>query len=383
LDFSDAAYCKARARLPFGFFRRLQRAVTGRCFEDDRLLPQEQWHGHDVYLIDGSSFSMPDTPELQEAFGQPSGQAAGVGFPSAHLLLSCQAATGYIRDFVTAPVYTHDLTQVAALHRTLRQDAVLVGDRAFCSYAHLACCRQRQLHAVFRAHQKSIIDFRPHRRYAPPELPAQAARGLPRSRWLRRLGKHDQWVEYYKPKQRPAWMTPEQFAALPATFVVRELHYRIPLPGRRTQQVTLVTTLLDPQRYSKHALATLYGLRWEVETHLRQLKQTLGMDILHCRSFVGVMKELTMFITVYNLVRRVMRQAALQQDVAVNRISFIDALRWLAQARPGEAVPHFKVIPLRPGRMEPRVRKRRPKQYSLMRKPRWQLQQELLKGVVA
>jgi len=341
------------------------------------LGPEERWHGHDVYLIDGSSFSMPDTPALQDAFGQPGGQAPGCGFPTAHLLLSCQLRTGYIRKVLAAPLRTHDLSPVPWLHPALPPNAVLVGDRAFCSFAHLALLQQGGRHGLFRAHQKLIVDFRCRRRYAPPGTSPKAARGLPRSRWLRRWGNNDQLVEYFKPKERPVWMTPEQYAALPETLVVRELRYRIAVPGRRTQVVTLVTTLLDSRRYSRRALAELYGLRWTVETNLAHLKETLGLDVLHCKTFVGVMKELTMFVTAYNLVRRVMRQAGEQQGVPAERISFVDALRWLAAARPGEALPRLRMVPERPGRAEPRVRKRRPKEYDLMNQPRAVLRQAL------
>ena len=377
LEFSASAYCQARSRLPFGFFHRLQNAVTQECFDADPLRADELWRGHEVYIVDGSGFSMPDTPELQDAFGQPGSQAPGCGFPSAHLLVSCQLAAGYIRKVLAAPLRTHDMSQVALMHPDLPPNAVLVGDRAFCSFVHLALCRQGRRHGLFRAHQKLIIDFRCRRRYAPPSMSAQAARGLPRSRWLRRLGKNDQLVEYFKPKERPVWMTPEQFAALPQTLVVRELRYRIAVPGRRTQVVTLVTTLLDPHRYSPRALAKLYGLRWTIETNLAHLKTTLGLDVLHCKTFVGVMKELMMFVTAYNLVRRVMRQAGEQQGVSAERISFIDALRWLTAAHPGDALPPLRVIPERPGRVEPRVKKRRPKEYDLMNRPRAVLRQAL------
>jgi hypothetical protein len=377
MEFSAAAYCRARRRLPFGFLHRLQNAVTQECFNGDPLGADELWHGHEVYIVDGSSFSMPDTPDLQEVFGQPGSQAPGCGFPTAHLLVSCQWATGYIRKVLAAPLRTHDMSQVALMHPDLPPNAVFVGDRAFCSFVHLALCRQGGRHGLFRAHQKLIVDFRCRRRYAPPAMSARAARGLPRSRWLRRLGKNDQLVEYFKPKERPAWMMPEQYAALPQTLVVRELRYRIAVPGRRTQVVTLVTTLLDARRYSPRALAKLYGLRWTVETNLAYLKTTLGLDVLHCKTFVGVMKELMMFATAYNLVRRVMRQAGEQQGVRAERISFVDALRWLAQARPGDALPKLRLVPERPGRVEPRVRKRRPKEYDLMKRPRAELRQAL------
>jgi hypothetical protein len=377
LHFSAAAYCRARSRLPFGFFQRLQNAVTHECFHADPLRAEELWHGHEVYLVDGSSFSMPDTPALQEAFGQPGRQAAGCGFPTAHLLLSCQWRTGYIRKVLAAPLRTHDMAHVALMHPALPPHAVLVGDRAFCSFVHLALCRQGGRHGLFRAHQKLIMDFRCRRRSAPPSMSAKTARGLPRSRWLRRLGKDDQLVEYVKPKERPLWITPEHYAALPQTLLVRELRYGITVPGRRTRVVTLVTTLLNPRRYAAPALARLYGLRWTVETNLAHLKQTLGLDVLHCKTFVGVMKEMMMFVTAYNVVRRVMRQAGEQQGVRAQRISFLDALRWLAAASPGDAVPPLRVLPERPGRAEPRVKKRRPKQYDLMNRPRAVLRQAL------
>jgi hypothetical protein len=152
---------------------------------------------------------------------------------------------------------------------------VLVGDRAFASYAHLALCRRRGLHGLFRAHQKQLVDFRSHQRWAPPGAYGTAAKGLPRSRWLRRLGKHDQLVEYHKPKKRSSWMTAEAYAALPPTLIVRELRYRIRVPGCRTRQVTLVTTLLDPKRYPAAALARLYGLRCRTELDLCAIKSQL------------------------------------------------------------------------------------------------------------
>lgn len=378
LDFTDSAYCQARARLPLAFFRRLAQAVTGNCRGADDPGPAARWHGHRTYLLDGSSFSMPDTPELQEAFGQPGAQAPGCGFPVAHLLVLFDAHAGFLLKALPAPLRTHDLSGAAALHPELTAGDLLLGDRAFCSYAHLALLRQRQLHGLFRIHQKLIVAFRPHRRHVHPQQAGPATAGLPRSRWLKRLGKHDQLVEYFKPKERPRWMTAEAYAQLPESMVVREVRFRIREQGRRVREVTLVTTLLNPRRYSARALAKLYAQRWAVETHLRHLKQTLGMDILRCETVPGVVKELLMFVVVYNLVRRLMQEASRRQAVAVDRISFVDALRWLRHARAGDGLPVLRVNPERPGRVEPRVRKRRPKQFDLMRKPRAELRKALL-----
>jgi hypothetical protein len=378
LAFTDSAYCQARARLPQALLDRLQRAVTGSLASSTEVGLDELWRGHRVYLLDGSSFSMPDTPALQAHFGQPAGQAEGCGFPVAHLLVRFDAATGYLLQTQALPLRSHDLAGVAALHAGLCPGDVLVGDRAFGSYAHLALCLGRGLHGVFRAHQKQIIDFRPHR---PAARPGET--GKPHSRWLKRLGKHDQLVEYVKPKKRPEWMTAAEYARLPASIVVRELRYTIREAGRRTRVVTLVTTLLDPERYPAQELARLYGLRWQVETDLKHLKQTLGMDVLRCTTVAGVLKELTLFVLIYNLVRRVMCEAARRQDVEPGRISFIDAWRWLRHARPGDALPELIVNPDRPGRVEPRVRKRRPKQFPVMKRPRAALRKALLKKKVA
>lgn len=378
LNFTDSAYCQARQRLPLTVLRQLQRAVAGRCHAELDDDPAARWKGHRVFLIDGSSFSMPDTDELRELFGQPGGQAEGCGFPVAHLLVQLDVRTGYLLKTVVAPLRTHDLAGVVALQRDLRPGDVSVGDRAFCSYAHLALLRQGGRHGLFRAHQKQIISFRPHRRFAPPGVQGEEAKGLPRSRWLKRLGKNDQLVEYYKPKERPAWLSEAEYAALPETLVVRELRYEIHIPGRRTRRVTLVTTLLDPKRYPAKALAELYGLRWQAEVDLRHLKTTLGLEVLRSKTVPGVMKELLALVIVYNLVRRVMHEAGRRQGVEPRRISFIDAWRWLRYARIGEELPELKVNPARPQRVEPRVRKRRPKQYPLMKRPRAQLRQELL-----
>jgi hypothetical protein len=284
--------------------------------------------------------------------------------------------TGLLRQTLALPLRSHDAARAAALHPALRAGDVLVGDRAFSSYAHLALCRRRRLHGLFRVHQKQIVSFRCHRRHQTSRDPA---RGQPTSRWLRRLGHRDQLVEYAKPAGRPDWMTEEEWGRLPPALVVREVRYRVRVPGVRTKEVTLVTTLLDPERYPAKELARLYGLRWGAETNLRHLKQTLGMDVLHCTTVDGVLKELAVFVILYNLVRRVMAAAAARQKVSPERISFTDAWRWLQEARPGEPLPRLKVNPLRPGRAEPRVRKRRPKQYPLLTKPRRQAQAALRK----
>lgn len=320
-EFSEAAYCKARGRLPLAVLQSLLQRV-GAALRPTRDA-SELWQGHRTFHIDGSAFSMPDTPELQEAFGQPGGQRAGCGFPVAHILALFHAGTGFLAKVLAAPLRTHDMSQATLMHSELEAGDILIGDRGFCSFVHLALLRQRQLHGVFRAHQKQIIDFHPHRAYNGPGR--KGKKGRPNSRWLQRLGVCDQLVEYYKPKSIPAWMSPEEYAALPPSLVVRELRYQVPR-GRRTRAVTLVTTLLDAKLYPAEELAELYGQRWRIEINLRHLKQTMKMDVLHCETVTGIYKELTVFALVYNLVRAVMYEASQRQEVPVNQISFADAL---------------------------------------------------------
>ncbi len=377
--FTGVAYCLARAHLPLAVFQIvLQRVVQA-------LIPDTQaeglWRGHRTFLVDGSAFSMPDTPELQIQFGQPGAQTPGCGFPVAKILALFHAGTGVLLKVMVTPLRSHEMASVREIHPALESGDVLVGDRGFCSFAHLAILVQGGIHAVFRMHQRQIVDFTPNRPHALPGA-KKAAKGLPRSRWLRGLGVLDQVVEWFKPEGRPEWMTAEEYEALPETLTVRELRYEVGRPGFRTRTVTLVTTLLDAEVYPLEALAKLYGARWGVELNLRHLKTTMKMDILKCKTVEGVLKELTVYAIVYNLVRLVMTEAARRQGVEVERISFVDALRWLAQAKPGDELPELVVNPERPGRYEPRVRKRRPKQYPLMKKPRSVLRKALLKQEV-
>lgn len=378
LPFTAAAYCKARQRLPLALFKDLLQCVC------DALFPEIQetgrWRGHRTWTLDGSSFSMSDTPELQAHFGQPSGQAQGCGFPVAHLLALFHAGTGLLLRVAASPQRTHDMKHAATMHPELDEGDVLLADRGLASFAHLCLLVGRTMHAVFRCHQKQIVSFRVGRRHTKQRKPHK---GLPRSRFVRRLGHWDQLVEYSKPTRRPTWMDAAAYAALPATLLVRELRFLTPQRGQRTRVITLVTTLLDADLYPAADLATLYLSRWQIEINFRHLKTTMKMEVLHCHSVVGVLKELYMFALAYNLVRLVMLEAARCQEVPLERISFIDALRWLRDAAPDTTLTPLVVNPERPNRVEPRVLKRRKKEYTLMTKPRDVLRKALLRKKVA
>jgi hypothetical protein len=374
--FTASAYCQARQRLPLAFFAAVVNAFTRRLMDSGQSGDEAgRWRGHRVGLVDGSGFSMPDTPELQAYFGQPGAQQPGCGFPVAHLLALVDAEKGFLHDPIVSPLRTHDLVHAADLHPKLSAGDIVVADRGFCSFAHLALISQAKLHAVLRVHQRQIVDFHPHRPCAPDVL----GKGIPSSRWVRRLGHCDQLVEWRRPKARPKWMTAEQFAALPEKLLVREIKWRLRVPGCRVQEVTLVTTLLDAERYPAKEIAALYGLRWQVEVDLRDLKITLGLDVLKGHKVETVLKEVQVYVLVYNLVRLVTVKAARRQRVAPHRISFIDALRWLQPPKPARPLPVLLENPIRPGRIEPRCIKRRMKTYKLMNLPRRELRKRLKK----
>jgi Transposase DDE domain len=377
VPFSAAAYCQARAKLPLRLFalllERFGTAVQRSALDDGR------WHGHRPLLVDGSGCSMPDTPALQDAFGQSAAQRPGCGFPMAHLLGLFHAGTGVLLKLVVAPLLTHDLAQVQQVHPLLAPEAVLVADRGLCSYAHLALLVQAGVHAVLRVGARQMVDFTPGRPFVKPSARrTSAVKGVPRSRWLQALGVHDQLVAWLNPKTCPSWLTRAALAALPETLERREVRDHIGRPGFRTREITLVATLLDGEIYRVADLAELYHQRWRVETSRAQLNTSLQMDVLHGKTVPGVLKELTVFAIVYNLVRMVMCQAATLQHIGVERISFLDALRWLRAPSTGMPLGALIVNPRRPHRVELRVKKRRPKPFPLMITPRQELRQQLL-----
>jgi hypothetical protein len=375
LDCTTEAYCQARRRLPLNLYQRLLAETSQAACQSWRL---SRWHGHRTLFVDGSSFSMADTPELQASFGQPGQQTLGCGFPVARWWGLFEAQSGLLIKLFAAPLRTHDGSQLGKWHSELRPGDVVVADRGFTSYVHLALLSGKKLYGLFRLHQRQLVSFRRDRRLW-VQRKHKVVVCQAKSRLIAKLGRYDQLVEYSKPVARPEWMSAEEFATLPEKLVVRELRYWTKVRGCRTRQITLVTTLLDPVRYPASDLAELYRRRWEIETCFAHLKTTMRMDVLHCRTVDGVLKELTMFGIVYNLVRVVMLAAACEQGVAARQISFVAALRWLALAEQHTAVPCLPLIPRRPYRYEPRVRKRRMKEYDLMKLPRKLLKQRLLR----
>jgi len=379
LRFTGAAYCTARKKLPLQLFQRLLAYVTEQLCRCGPLATADRWRGHRVLLLDGTGFSLPDTPALRGHYGCPASQKRGCGFPVAYSLALMHWGSGLIQRLVDAPLGTSELILRHHLETELQPGDVVVADSLFGNYAELGLFWLRGVFGVLRLSKRKIVDFTPGR---PHVLPTGEMRrhspGRPRSRWLQSLGVQDQLVDWYRPAEKPKSLSAAQWKALPQMLRVRELRYRVSRPGYRVHEITLVTTLLDPHRYPLEALAGLYHQRWTIETNFRHLKITLGMDRLHCQTVLGVQKEMAMFCLVYNLVRLAMGLAAQAQHVPIERISFKAALQWLLATSDLEPGPPLPVHPRRPPRFEPRVLKRRLKRYPLLQQPRQKLRNLLL-----
>jgi len=360
------AYCKARAKLPEKFLQRLACDV-GRQLEDEA--PHAwRWHGHRTVLVDGSTLSMPDTPANQEVYPQSRSQQPGVGFPLRRWVALIGLATGGLLASAFGP-YRGKQTGETALFRTLldtlRPGDVLVADRSYCSYWMVAVALARGVQVVFRQHQLRRTDFR---------------RG-------QRLGHDDHRVTWTKP-QRPDWLEQTDYDALPATLTLREVRTQITTPGCRVQELIVVTTLLDHDAYPKEDILDLYHERWHVEIDLRSLKTQMKMDVLRCQTPAMVRQEIWAHLLAYNLVRKVMAQAAQEHGLTPRQLSFAGAMQTLNAFRtllltaaeadlPALGRDLLKAIAShrvgnRPERCEPRKVKRRPKGYSRMTKPRAQ-----------
>ena len=353
------AYCKARQRLPAEMVVALTR-------ETGKLLCAQantgwRWCGRTVKLVDGTAISMPDTPVNQVRYPQPSSQAPGVGFPLARLVGVICLSTGAVVDAAIGPFEgkghsEHNLLR--GLLGALCAGDVVLADALYCSYWLMAMLQVAGIDVLFEQNGSRITDFR---------------RG-------RRLGARDHIVSWQKPP-RPHWMTREQYATCPEALTVRE----IKVDGR-----VLVTTMLDPRKASKREVSELYAHRWHVELDFRNIKTTLGMGVLRCLTPQMVEKELWVNLLAYNLIRLLMAQAAAESGLHPRELSFKHTVQiwtqwaWLNSARDQDWQRDslFKLIAQvtvgqRPGRLEPRARKRRPKPYPWLKVPRSLARQQI------
>jgi hypothetical protein len=307
-------------------------------------------------LVDGTTLSMPDTEANQALYPQPRSQAPGLGFPLVRLVGVLCLGSGVVLDAAFGGYRTPGHDEQALLRTlldTLESGDLLLGDAFYATYFLLAALQARGVEAVFEQQgaRRRSSDFR---------------RG-------KRLGVRDHLIVLHRPTLRPDWMTPAQFASAPETLTVREL---------RTGGKVLVTTLLDAKRTPKAELKALYRERWQVELDLRHIKATLGMGVLSCKTPAMVQKEIWVYLLAYNLIRLLMAQAASLADCLPSALSFKHTLQvWISWDHHAGTDRDEKLFGLflliaeqrvgnRPGRLEPRAVKRRPKPYPLLTTPR-------------
>jgi len=372
------AYCQARKRLPEKFFSDVARH-TGQAL-DNSAEERWLWKGRRVLSYDGSTVSMPDTPENQQAYPQPPQQKPGVGFPLARIAAFFSLSCGAVIDLSICSYSGKGHSELGMLRKLwdiLLPGDVMLADRYMCAWYEIFMLRERGVDSVIRLSVHRSADFR---------------RG-------RRLGKGDHIVQWRRPSiiRSIDWQT---LKSLPEFLTVRETRVQVEQPGFRSRTIIIATTLLDAEEITKDDLAELYRARWNAELDLRSLKQTMQMDILRCKTPELVRKEIWTHILAYNLIRTIIAQAASTHNVEPRSISFKGAIQTLEAfqtliAIQGErdsacrqnvylqlldAVATHRVAD-RPDRFEPRQRKRRQKKYDRMMKPRHELKRDMLKGL--
>ena len=355
-----SAYCQGRKRLPLPALQESVRHVGHRLREE--VGAAITWCGRRVWLVDGTTCSMPDTPELQAAFSQPTGQAPGCGFPVAKVVALFCWASGAVLEAAIGPWWMSELHLWRKLWPVLSPGEIVLGDRFYCSFYDLVGVMRRSCDAVFRLHHRRPRDFRQGKR----------------------LGPDERLVTWQRPtwNVRPRGMKWSQWKSLPPTLTVRLIRFAVEIPGFRARRILVATTLLDPVAYPAGQIAALYRDRWLIELRFRDIKTTMGMDVLRAKSAEVVRKEIYLHLLAYNLIRALMWQAAARHGRPLHRLSFAGTLDRLNALEPflellegsARAIQLYELmlrwiahdpLPLRPNRIEPRAVKRRPKEYDL------------------
>ena len=361
---NNAAYCKARKRLPQEALDQVLKDLSAQALE--RVPRASHWRGRNVKVLDGTCISMPDTARNQASYPQPKSQKKGCGFPIMRLAVIFSLSAGAVLLHASGAYTVHERALFHELWTRLEENDILLADRGFCSFADFCILLRRGVDCVMRKHARrgktSVVE--------------------------KLLGKNDALMRWNKNNIRPKWLSEEEWNALPQTMQVREVTFFMSAPGFRTQKITVATTLLDPKTYPAESIAELYGRRWSVELFLKDIKITMGMDVLRCKSPEMIQKELTMHLIAYNLLRIVMLEAGRADSPLANTISFKGCLatvrQWAPRFAPLRDRPRKRAalyrallrtitavrVPHRPGRAEPRARKRRPKNYPLLTQPR-------------
>jgi hypothetical protein len=366
-------YCKARAKLSEAALRDLSREVASEV--EQQADAGWLWKGRHAKLVDGFTFTMPDTEMNQAEYPQAKTQKKGVGLPIARAAVILSLATACALDLAVGPYAGKETGETALLRELLAafvSGDVAVVDRFYCSFMMIALLLGQDVQVCARMHQRRHVDFR---------------RG-------RRLGKYDHLIVWTKP-ERPTWMDQATYDALPEVLEMREIRYNVVQPGYRSQTITIATTLTDVETYSKEDIAGLYGFRWNSELDIRSIKQSLNLCHVRCKSPEMVRKELWTTLLGYNLIRTTAAAAALLHDKQPRQISFTGTCQYVLSSwmllscrllaanvlerhcRQMLAQIAACEVANRPGRLEPRVLKRRRHGYKLMQQPRHILRAKL------
>src|SRR3954468_12330404 len=356
-----ASYCNARARLPTGVLRALAKR-TARQLQDG--LPQAwKWNGRDAYIADGSHVSMPDTPQNQAAYPQVYNQKPGLGFPLARVTVLLSLATGACHDLAVAPYAgkgTGETTLLRQMYDALKPGDVVVADALFDNYFLIWELRELGIDVVAREAAERV---------GPLTVQSRPDGGV---------------ITWQRPN-KPRGMTGEQYRRYPKTMTMRQVSVDARDKDNRVEQFKVVTTILDAS-IGGGQIGELYERRWDGEVDIRSIKSVMKMDILRCKSPEMVRKEIWAHLLAYNLLRTVMAVAASESDVEPRKISFKGAKQALTAFAPKlEAAPPagrarlidvmlatvaYHRVGNRPGRWEPRARKRRPKPGTRLMQPR-------------
>jgi hypothetical protein len=358
---NTASYCNARGRLPTGVLCTLAKRTAREL--QAATAAEWKWNGRDVFIADGSHVSMPDTPENQAVYPQPPTQQPGLGFPLARILVLLSLATGACHDLAIAPYEgkgTGETTLLRAMYGTLRPGDVLLADALFDNYFLVCELRRRGIDVVVRAQYQRVG--------------SQVLRGRP-----------DGEILLWQRPNKPHGMTGEQYRQYPEVLLMRQVTVDARDKDNRAERFPVVTTILDAS-IDGAQIGDLYERRWQGEVDIRSIKSVMHMDILRCKTPEMVRKEIWAHLLAYNLLRTVMAVAAGANGIEPRQVSFKGAKQAVTAFAPKLEVARPKDRPAlldallvvvayhrvgdRPGRWEPRARKRRPKPGARLGQPR-------------
>lgn len=353
IELTKQALSKARKALPLGVWRALVRRVCPPCPTLSR------WHGFEVLIADAMSFVVEDTPELAKRYGKSRNgkPSTAHGRPTPKLLALVDLATGLIHQVIALPWHRQERICLGRLLKACGEKALLLGDRGLVGFVQAAMMQAANVHCCLRLPRPQVV----------------FGAGKANRRKLQTLGRQDMLVCWRKGSRRAGWISKRAWKALPEQLTLRQISFRITRKGFRTHWAWIITTLCDSKMYPAQDMVELYGKRWRIEVCFRDLKCTLKLKQTRAKDLAGVQKELMAFVVLYNLVRQVMLAAANRQHVEPDRISFIDALRWLLWSAPGEPLSDLIVNPIRLRHTQPRMLKHGRRKYARLNKPRHRL----------